>query len=152
MSLEVKYKTEIVIPKTQLVSNIANIKDVMRPDSPCLQILRKAMELVIKKRGGVLDTAYSDNERKRKECFLAVRTGDFPRGIGLQVESDGRLTFLYDAYGDSQGVGRDICDEITQNYAVIAVMRAQSKHGFRVEVAEMPTGRNTSRVVVKGVM
>jgi len=152
MSLETSYKTAIVIPKTQLVSSAANIKEGIRPDSPCLEILRKAMELVVKKRGGVFDTAYSDNEGKRKECFLAVRTGDFPRGVGIQVEPDGRLMFLYDAYGDRRGVGRDICDEITQNYAVIAVMLAQSKHGFRVEVAEVPVGKSKKRVLVKGVM
>jgi len=152
MSLETSYRTAIVIPKTQLVSDAANIKERVRPGSASLENLKRAMEIVIKNRGGEFDTAYSDNEGMRKECFLAIRTGDFPRGVGVQVDPDGQVTFHYDAYGDAAEIGRSICDEIDQNFAVIAVMKYQNKHGFRVEVEEKPTSRNTKRVTVTGVI
>ena len=152
MSLETRYRTEIRIPRTQLVSSAANLRERVRPDSPCFDILRKAMEKVVRDRGGVLDQTYSDNEGRKKDWVLAVRTADFLRGIGVSIEQDGRVIFLYDAYGDTQGIGKAICDEVTQNYAVIAVMRAQSKHGFRVRVTETAASVGKKRVVVTGVL
>ena len=147
MSLEAKYRTEIVIPRTQLVSQQGNIKG-----SPCFEILRLALEKVIKDRGGIIDNSYSDNEGKRKECLLAMHTGEFSNGIGVNVEKDGKVVFLYDALADKRNVAKYLCNEIVQNYAVIAIMRAQKKAGFEIkDVKELKKSTGDKLVVVTGV-
>lgn len=103
MSLEASYSTEIVIPKTQLVSFRSNMKE-----SPCMDILRLSMEKVIADRGGRLDTSYTDNQGLRINVVLSVRTTDFERGVGAVVETDGKVVFRYEAYGDSNGRGKAI--------------------------------------------
>lgn len=146
MSLEASYSTEIVVPQTQLVSFRSNMKE-----SPCMNILRLSMEKVIKDRGGRLDTSYTDNQGLRINVVLSVRTTDFERGVGAVVETDGKVVFRYEAYGDSNGRGKAICDEISQNYNVIAVMRAQKRLGFNVNISERKTSSGTKVVTITGV-
>lgn len=146
MSLEASYSTDIVVPKTQLVSFHGNLEE-----SPCMYILRLAMEKVIEEKGGRLDTSYTDNEGKTIRCLLSVRTNDFQRGVGANVEADGRVVFRYDAYGDAGSKGKAICDEISQNYNVIAVMRAQKRLGFNVDAKARKTSSGQRVVTVVGV-
>lgn len=146
MSLEANYSTEIVVPKTQLVSFHGNLLE-----SPCLDVLRLAMERVIRDRGGKIDISYTDNEGKIIKCLLSVRTEDFQRGVAAFIENDGRVVFRYDAYGDSKGIGKAICDEIRQNYNVVAVMRAQKKLGFNVNYEDRKTVSGRKVVTVTGV-
>lgn len=146
MSLEASYSSDVVVPKTQMASFRGNLKA-----SPCMEILRLALAKVVKDRGGSLDTSYTDNEGKKTDCLISVRTADFQRGVGAFIENDGRLTFRYDAYGDARGLGKAICEEINQNYNVIAVMRAQKRLGFNVETQTRKTVSGTRVVTVTGV-
>lgn len=146
MSLEANYVTEIVVPKTQLVSFSSNMKE-----SPCMEILRLAMEKVIRDKGGRLDASYTDSQGRNNSCVLSVRTGDFEKGVGAIVSGDGKVVFRYEAQGDVDGKGRAICDEINRNYNVIAVMRAQKRLGFNVSVSENRTGSGSRVVTVTGV-
>ena len=146
MSLEASYSTDIEVPRTQLVSFQGNIKE-----SPCMKILKSAMEKVIKYRGGKFDTSYTDNKGKPTNCILSVRTNDFPRGVGAIIEPDGKVTFRYESYGDYKGIGKSICNEINQNYNVIAVMRAQKRLGFNVDVSERQSKFGQKVVTVTGV-
>lgn len=134
MSIEASYTTDIVVPKTQMVSFQGNLKE-----SPCVEILRLAMENVIKERGGRLDTSYTDNEGKITKCLISLITNDFQKGVGVNIEADGRVVFRYDAYGNGGTKGKAICEEINQNYAVIAVMRAQKRLGFNVDAETKKT-------------
>ena len=147
MSLEGSYTTQIKIPETQLQSRSANIKE-----AACMEILRLAMEKVVRDRGGLVDSSYTDNEGGVRKCLLAVRTVDFERGVGAVLEPDGKVTFHYDAYGDSHGLGRLICEEITQNYVTIAVLRAQKRLGFQVHLKERTRKTGKKTVYVTGVM
>ena len=146
MSLEASYSTDIVVPKTQLMSYQGNLKE-----SPCMDILRLAMEKVIEERGGKLDTSYTDNEGKVIGCLISVRTNDFQRGVGANIEADGRVVFRYDAYGDNGNTGKAICGEISQNYNVIAVMRAQKRLGFNSDANVRKTNSGQRVVTVVGV-
>lgn len=146
MSLEGSYTSEIVVPRTQLVTFQGNLKE-----SPCGDILQKAMEKIIRDHGGKMDTSYTDNEGKVIPSLLAVRTRDFPRGVGAFIEGDGRVIFRYDAFGDSQKNGQAICDEINQNYNVIAVILAQKRFGFDIRVKEQPIANNRKVVTVTGI-
>ncbi|MBE0427242.1 MAG: hypothetical protein IBX72_11445 [Nitrospirae bacterium] len=146
MSLEASYSTDIVVPKTQMMSFQGNLKE-----SPCMDILRLAMKKVIEERGVKLDTSYTDNEGKIIGCLISVRTNDFPRGVGADIEGDGRVVFRYDAYGNAGTKGKAICDEINQNYNVIAVMKAQKRLGFNVDAKVRKTSSGQRVVTVVGV-
>lgn len=165
MSRESSYSTGIVIPKRELprpnpVTGELNIPK----DSVCFEILQRALEKAAKDHGGVVtygpQAYYSDCTGRQHRCLMAIRTGDFPKGIGINIAPDGRLSFVYDATPEDELIGklvsrpevaRRICDEIARNYAVIAVMRAQAKLGFRVSVQEARTTQGQPVVVVRGV-
>lgn len=143
MSRISSYRTTIAVPRTQQ----ANIKG-----SPCFDILQKALEKVARDRGGQLVQSYLDSDGREYKCLIGVKTKDFHRGIGINIAADGRVVFSYDAYNKEE-VAKAICDEITQNYVVIAVMRAQQKHGFRLQepqVLQKPGGIKHVKIV--GVM
>lgn len=145
MSIERSYKAEIVVPKSQVVSRGANIEG-----SPSLEILVQAAKKVARDKGGSIGQSYRDNTGRTRSCLVSVETPDFPLGVGIDLGSDGRVNFYYEAvYGT--GVAQSICNEITQNYIVIAVMRAQQQLGFTVRVREKVTTDGRKVVLVSGV-
>ena len=166
MSLKTEYRTEIIIPKVQQpqpdpVTGELNIKG-----SPSLKILRRALEKVVQDHGGTITDTYSDCEGTEHKCLLAIRTGDFQRGIGVDIEEDGRVTFIYDAATlveatpqeyvgqaryilDKTEVAEAICAEIAQNYAVLAVIEAQRRAGLQIQVQQSPTPQGR-QVIVTG--
>lgn len=146
MSLESGYSTRIKVPQTQMRRFRGNIKE-----APCFEILRLAMEKVVRDRGGRLDNTFTDNEGNTKKCLISIRTDDFQRGVGADIEDDGRLVFRYDTYGDKKEVGSSIYKEINHNYNVIAIMRAQKRLGFNVTVEDRRTSTGRKVTTVKGV-
>lgn len=139
MSLEGQYTTNIV-------ATSSNFKE-----SACMDILQRAMKKLTEEHGGRLDTYYLDSRGQKRNCILSVITDDFPLGIGAVTESDGRVVFRYESYGDNRGLGKRLSNEINQNYNVIALMWAQRKLGFNVTVAEKRTADGRKVVSVTGV-
>lgn len=146
MSLETKYKTEIRVPPVVLASAAANIEGTVYFD-----ILKRAFENVARDRGGAIDTAYLLNNGERRKCLLALHTPDLQAGVGVKIEDDGRLSFLWDAAADRRGTAEAIRDEVTHNYVTIAVLRVQAKRRFRAEVEDRTAARGKKRARVKGV-
>lgn len=162
MSRLAYYETSIVIPprpepRPLLRQGALNIKE-----SPCFELLRRAVAKVAQDHGGTAlcgsDAFYLDCRGQRHPCLIALHTADFPRGIGLQVNPQGRLVFAYDAAGEGETAGKflvrpevaqKICDEIAKHYVTMALMRAQAKLGFRVSVQPVQPG--AQEVVVQGV-
>lgn len=154
MSRAVTYRTEIVVPQPQLVSGALNIKERIKPGSPCFQLLRAAVQKVADRHRGLVVDEYLDCNGRRHECLLGVRTPEVPRAVGVNVEPDGRVVFVYDAQPASvRGQlpadpkrARQICDEIAQTYATFAVRRAMQARGFHTVQREGEQGS-----VVEGV-
>jgi len=145
MSVETSYRTEVVIPKTEIVSSAANIRG-----NPCLEILQLAVDKVAEDRGGSVGETYSDSAGRQRTCLMSMSTPNFPLGIGISVGRDGRINFHYDALGGRE-IAQGICDEVTQNYVVIAVMRAQRMLGFDIQVQDRQALGNRKMVTVLGV-
>lgn len=158
MSRIASYDVRIKIPKIHLPlirlpaprssrpsieSQRANIEGV-----PSLEVLRKALQLVIDERGGSIQDTYTDHEGHPHSALLAISTRDFPQGIGIEVKEDGSVVFLYDTKAANESVAQAICRDITQNYVLIALLRAQQRRGFevRVEVDRLPEGAKHIRV------
>lgn len=164
MSRLATYETDIVIPPRQVPrpdprTGALNIP----PHSLCLDALRRALAKVARDHGGVVlygqKAFYLDCRGQRHPCLIALHTAEFPRGIGLNIAEDGRLTFVYDAAqeGDTAGkflvrpeVAQRICEEIAKHYATIAVLRAQASLGFQVSVQPIELNGQQA-VLVTGV-
>lgn len=163
MSRLASYKTEIVIPVRPKPDPRTGVLNIPK-DSLCFDVLKRALEKTAKDHGGTVffgDQAfYFDCEGRRHPSLFSLHTADFPRGLGINLAPDGRLTFIYDAAPADERVGKftaspeaaaRICQEIARNYAVIAVMRAQAKLGFRVSVESHRTTQGQECVLITGV-
>ncbi len=142
MSLTAEYQTEIRIPQPQLRAAQGNIKGL-----PSMGIMRLAMEKIAKERGGYLSEDYQDCNGKRHLCVMALRSPLFPNGIGVDVGSDGRVLFRYDQQGANLAEAKVICDGLARAYATIAVLQAQKKLGYQVQVREESASQGHSVVI-----
>jgi hypothetical protein len=131
MSQITTYNTEIRLPPSQLVSVDASIKG-----SPCQEILRLACDKAARDHRGVVSKTYRDNRGQVHQCLLAVGTSDFPQGIGLRLQRDGRINFCYDAYAGDKEIAEAICRQIRQTYVTIALLRSLQQVGFDLEARE----------------
>jgi hypothetical protein len=145
MSKEITYTTEIRLPPSQLVSVDANIKG-----SPCQEILRLACDKAARDHRGVVSQTYRDNRGQVHHCLLAVETSDFPQGIGLQLQRDGRITFCYDAYAGDKEVAEAICRQIRQTYVTITLLRSLQQVGFDLEASEKDISSLDRVIVISG--
>lgn len=160
MSRNASYQTQIVVPKPQIPSPQIiradlNIKERFIEGQLCLKFLRTAMEKAARDHGGRLTTHYLDCNGQAQSCLLALQTPGFPRGIGVDIAADGRVIFVYDTQQEGQSSGqrsevRQLCDEIAQNYAALAVARALQEAGFAVEDRTQMQG-NQRLVTIQGV-
>ena len=149
------------------MSHIASYKTKIRvkpgsPDSPTTQsdptwkMLRAAIEAAAQDLGGEVGHVILDYYNNQRYVDFAVTTPEFRRGVGVRVSrTSGDVRFVFDPYGDSKGVGKSICDRITQNYTTLAVARALKELQYDVEVtsgdqAEARAGRRD--VLVRGVL
>lgn len=144
MSQQSSYTTEIRI-YAQNVDQDANIEA-----NPRMQILRKAVQLAAEDFGGEVTDSIVDCDGKETRCLLALRTKGYPRGVGITIQQ-GKVAYIYDAYGDGKEWGSKISSAINQNYSVIAVMMAQEKLGYRVQVRESQA-KDHKNVIVSGSM
>ncbi|MBM4023958.1 MAG: hypothetical protein FJ280_00905 [Planctomycetes bacterium] len=131
MSMTASYKTEIIIPKPQLAQLRGNIKGV-----PCMEIMRLAFEKIAREKEGTLTQGYGDCGGKQHDCLMGLRTKRLPRGIGINVASDGRVLFEFDRQNSDVSEAGSICRDIARAYAIIAIMRVQSQHGYEVSVQQ----------------
>ena len=147
MSMTASYKTEIVIPKPQLTSLQGNIKG-----SPCMEIMRLAVEKIARERAGTVTGGYTDCRGKSRTCLLGLCTNGLPRGLGVTVAGDGRVRFEFDRQGANAAEADAVCRDIARAYAVIAIMRVQRQHGYQVSVeqdAALSSGRLVKIAAVK---
>jgi hypothetical protein len=120
-----------VIPKPELVQFQANIKG-----SPCMDILRLALKKVATERQGTLTEGYTDCTWHFHQCILGLRTGTFSKGIGVDVDVEGQVVFVYDRKDANQAEAQSIARDIARSYAVIAIMRVQKKMGYSVHTLQ----------------
>ncbi|NLN93124.1 MAG: hypothetical protein GX130_07455 [Candidatus Hydrogenedens sp.] len=147
MSRSRDYKTQIIVPVPQMKAFAGNIKE-----TPCMEIMAMALKKIAEEKGGTVTDSYTDCTGTKLPCILAIRTPALPRGIGVQVERNGKVSFIYDSEGVQPQEVEEICNGIARAYATIAVLRAQNTRGFRLcKETETPTsqGRRVTITAVK---
>lgn len=145
MSRVTSYNTEIRLPPSQLVSVDAGLKG-----SPCEEILRSACEKAARDHRGNLSQGYRDNRGQVHDCHMGVVTSDFPGGIGIEVQKDGRISFRYDIYSGNRGVAEAICRQIRQTYVAIALLRSLQQIGFDLQTTERDVTSLDRVIVISG--
>jgi hypothetical protein len=99
--------------------------------------------------GGRLVSQVRDCDGQAIPCLLGVETRELPRGLGVTVNAGGQLSFVYDAYGDTEGWGRCLSGEIQANYNALAVRQALQAMNLEVQVTETKN-RGRRFIVVEG--
>lgn len=137
MSREVRYQTQIVIPEPEMVSADANIKDQVLSNGRCMRLLASCVERVAVERRGRVKRHFTDCQGRKHKCLFSVQTKDFPRGVGVRVDGQGQVSFVYDAQTKGRLAAKEvqaadrICDEIAQTYATKAMHHALRSCGFQ---------------------
>jgi hypothetical protein len=115
-----------LFPRRTRVSHIVEAKTSIK--NPSLELLRRAVETVVARHQGALHPFYLDyyQRRHRVETGLAIFTNELSRGIGVEVDSSGQVTFV----GDPYGVGEfyeQVQQETVQSYISLSLMLAMEK-------------------------
>lgn len=97
-------------------------------------VLKRAMEVLAKRRSLKLTDGVRDYYRRRTHC-LALDTGT---GFGVEVRG-GRLEFIYDAYTLGKTAG-ELKQELLATYTSIVAALAVRSMGFEVTTSETEGG------------
>jgi hypothetical protein len=131
------YETTINVSRAQVKTTSGNIIDGQHR----MNILNRAMEIVAQDHdGGRISTDIRDADGKPISCLTGILTRDFPLGVGVSTDSNGKVTFVYETKGDSKEMGRILSGEISANYNAIALQMALMQMNM---APEMQVGRHS---------
>lgn len=139
---------KIVVPEPQLQAFSGNIAA-----SPCMEIMRLAMNKIAEEHGGRLTDHYLDCQNKRHGVDLAIHTPGLPRGIGMVIDRrSGQVSFHFESRDANQREAEAICRDVARAYSVIAILRATQRLGYSVDVTEDSAtnrGRRVQTVAIR---
>jgi hypothetical protein len=133
----------IDIPQPELRTVVGNIREL-----PSMKIMRQALEIVAREKGGSVTEDYEDCSGQRTACLIGLKTPQFPRGLGVDVTSEGKVVFRYDEEGGVGTVAKSLCDDVCRVYATMAVLQAQRKLGYRVSTRDVTQADGRKLVVI----
>ncbi len=144
MSVVSSYRTKIKLSPDRMVGGEMD---------PTWRLMQEAVEATAQELGGQVTDHILDAFGHSARCEFAVTTPSFPRGVGVRVDRQGNVSFVYDHY-DEQGRGykriaAEIAERINQNYTSLAVAKALAEMNYSVEVDEAQEGQ-VRAVVVRG--
>ena len=113
-----------------------------------MNIMRQALETITREQGGSVTENYEDCNGNRCACVMALRTPQFPRGVGVDITSEGKVIFRYDEEGGVAPAARSLCDDVCRVYATIAVLHAQKKLGYRVTARDVSEPGGRKQVII----
>lgn len=115
---------------------------------PDLALLRQAAEIVAGAHEGGHVADHILNYGRRQQAVssgLAVFTGRVFRGIGIEIDEAGMLSFKGDPWAVHQEFGQ-LQQEIIQTYVSLATMAALQQMGYAAEASQ-----EEQQVVIRGV-
>ena len=119
-----------------------------RVQHPDLALLRQAAEIVAgAHEGGHVEDHILDYGRRRQAVSsgLAVFTGRVFRGIGIEIDEAGKLSFKGDPWAVHAEFSR-LQQELVQTYVSLATMAALQQMGYSTEASQ-----EEQQVVIRGV-
>jgi hypothetical protein len=147
MSEQASYDTYISIPSLAEHKSLdGNLIDV----EPRAALLLRALTLAAEDHAGRITDRIVDCDGRSLECLTGLVTKEIPRGVGVRIQADGRVVFVYDAQGDTLGWGKRIAGEIAANYNTLAVRLALQAMNLEVGVEEHRNSRGERVIRVEG--
>ena len=113
-----------------------------------MKIMRQALEIVARERGGSVTEDYEDCNGQRAACLIGLKAPQFPRGVGVDITSEGKVVFRYDEEGGVASAAKSLCDDVCRVYATVAVLHAQRKLGYRVSTRDVAQADGRKQVVI----
>ena len=116
--------------------------------NPNLDLLRQTLEIVAgTHEGGRVEDHILDYGRRRQAISsgLAVFTGRVFRGIGIEIDAQGTLSFKGDPWA-VQAAFNQLQQEIVQTYVSLATMQALRAMGYTAEASQ-----EEQQMVIRGV-
>jgi hypothetical protein len=116
--------------------------------NPDLALLRQTVEIVAgTNEGGRVEDHILDFGRRRQAVSsgLAVFTGRVFRGIGIEIDAQGTLSFKGDPWAVQEEFNQ-LQQEIIQTYVSLATMAALQQMGYTAEASQ-----EDAQVVIRGV-
>jgi hypothetical protein len=141
------YETTISIPS---LAQRTSLTGVLLDQEPRAALLKRALELLAEDHKGKVVSQIQDCDGKTIPCLLGVTTPELPWGLGVVVESNGQLSFVYDAHGDVQGWGQRLAGEFQANYNALAVRQALQAMNLKVEKVQKTQKDGRHFLVVSG--
>ena len=116
--------------------------------NPNLELLRQTLEIVAgAHEGGRVEDHILDYGRRRQPISsgLALFTGRVFRGIGIEIDTQGTLSFRGDPWA-VQAEFTQLQQEIVQTYVSLATMAALQQMGYTADASQ-----EDAQVVIRGV-
>jgi hypothetical protein len=115
---------------------------------PNMDLLRQTLEIVAgSHEGGRVENYILDYGRRRQAISsgLALFTGRVFRGIGIEIDAQGTLSFKGDPWAVHQEFSQ-LQQEIVQTYVSLATMEALQQMGYTAQASQ-----EEQQVVIRGV-
>lgn len=147
MSEQAYYDTYISIPS---LADRRSLDGKIIDSEPRFALLQKALALAAEDHAGRITDRIVDCDGSPMECLTGIITREMPLGVGVRIQSAGRVAFVYDAHGDAQDRGRRLAGEIAANYNTLAVRLALQAMNLDVTVDVRHNARGERQIRVEG--
>jgi len=102
--------------------------------NPNVALLKKAVELIAKEIGGEVVSRINDYYGRAMECVAGIKSADFPRGIGVRINSSGEVEVVGDFWKVRPDAVESFQKSLVQYYTALAMQTALQALGYQVQL------------------
>ena len=114
--------------------------------NPNVNLLKKAVELIAKELNAQVVSQVHDYYGRTMDCVAGVKNADFPRGIGVKINSSGEVEVVGDFWKVRPGAVESFQKMLVQYYTALAMQSALQALGYQVQVNKV-----NDKIHVRGV-
>jgi hypothetical protein len=114
--------------------------------NPNVALLKRAVELIAKEIGGEVVSRINDYYGRTMDCIVGIKSADFPRGIGVKINSNGEVEVVGDFWKVRPDAVENFQKALVQYYTALAMQQALAQLGYQVQVNKV-----NDKVHVRGV-
>jgi hypothetical protein len=114
--------------------------------NPNVALLKRAVELIAKEIGGEVVSRINDYYGRTMDCIVGIKSADFPRGIGVKINSNGEVEVVGDFWKVRPDAVENFQKALVQYYTALAMQQALAQLGYHVQVNKV-----NDKVHVRGV-
>ena len=114
--------------------------------NPNVNLLKKAVELIAKDLNAQVVSQVHDYYGRTMDCVAGVKNADFPRGIGVKINSSGEVEVVGDFWKVRPGAVESFQKMLVQYYTALAIQHSLAQLGYQVQVNKV-----NDKIHVRGV-